>query len=360
LTALAPLAAPARGLAPEEVPSPLPESWVVDLTGTLPPDALDALNREADRVHTDGLGELAVVVIPATDDGDTLGFALRLFDHWGVGDAAKSDGVLLFLSVGDRAAEIVLGEGVDDRRRQAASDRIMQSVMVPRFRRGDLAGGLVDGARAISGELLLTPERTPGAETPYTIPTGAAADTQPPVRRPVPIRTDVPFETRGSGGGWFGLVLLLVVILVVVWMVVRLSRAHRPAEAGAGSRPGFFTRVFQSYKLCPECGEWQRTRRRRVIDHATTWSTGLAEILYSCPVCGDEELRTKVIPREPDPRRYDDESSESSTSGKSSLFGGGSSSSRSSSSRSSSSRSSSRPSSFGGGRSRGGGSSGRW
>jgi uncharacterized protein len=335
LTALAPLAAPARGLAPEEVPSPLPESWVVDLTGTLPPDALDALNREAARVHADGLGELAVVVIPATDDGDTLGFALRLFDHWGVGDAAKSDGVLLFLSVGDRAAEIVLGEGVDDRRRQAASDRIMQTLMVPRFRRGDLAGGLVDGARAISGELLLTPERTPGAETPYTIPTGAAAETQPPVRRPVPIRTDVPFETRGSGGGWFGLVLLLVVILVVVWMVVRLSRAHRPAEAGAGSHPGFFTRVFQSYKLCPECGEWQRTKDRRVIDHATRYSQGLAEVHLACPVCGDEEVRQQVIPRERPP-------------------------SSSSSSGSSGSSSSSRPSSFGGGSSRGGGSSGRW
>jgi uncharacterized membrane protein YgcG len=195
--------------------------------------------------------------------------------------------------------------------------------------------GLVDGARAISGELLLTPERTPGAETPYTIPTGAAAESQPPVRRPVPIRTDVPFETRGSGGGWFGLVLLLVVILVVVWMVVRLSRAHRPAEAGAGSRPGFFTRVFQSYKLCPECGEWQRTKDRRVIDHATRYSQGLAEVHLACPVCGDEEVRQQVIPRERPP-------------------------SSSSSSGSSGSSSSSRPSSFGGGSSRGGGSSGRW
>ncbi|HEX6200567.1 MAG TPA: TPM domain-containing protein, partial [Thermoanaerobaculia bacterium] len=144
LTALAPAAG---ALSPEEVPSPLPGGWVTDLAGTLPPDALDALNREADRVHAEGRGQLAVAVVPATDDGDPFGFALRLFDHWGVGDAERNDGVLLFLSVGDRAAEIVLGAGVDDPRRQAASDRIMQSVMVPRFRQGDLAGGLVDGAR---------------------------------------------------------------------------------------------------------------------------------------------------------------------------------------------------------------------
>ena len=59
---------------------------------------------------------------------------------------------LIFVAIGDRAAEIVLGDGIDSDAEVEKSDRIMQGHMVPLFRSGDNAVAILSGVRASAEE----------------------------------------------------------------------------------------------------------------------------------------------------------------------------------------------------------------
>jgi uncharacterized protein len=124
----------------------------VDLARVLSADEVAELNRLGDAVHTHDGAEMAIVVVPTIGGGDHRDFATRLFNHWQIGDRARDNGLLIFVAVGDRAAEIILGNGIDSDAEVAKSDRVMQGEMVPRFRSGDQAGAILAGARACARE----------------------------------------------------------------------------------------------------------------------------------------------------------------------------------------------------------------
>ena len=154
------------------IPSPRPNGWVTDLTGRLSPGALENLNRLGDEVKARTRGEIAVAVVDDIDDVNTRGFATRLFNRWGIGRRGIDDGVLIFVSLDDRRAEIILGSGIDDPQRRRASEEIMQSEMVPRFRQGDPAGALLAGAQECAQRLLGVP-RAAAATLSTAQPTAA-------------------------------------------------------------------------------------------------------------------------------------------------------------------------------------------
>lgn len=56
-------ALPGHAVTIEQIPSPRPYRWVVDLTGSLDPETVDALNRLGDEVKQQNAGEIAVVVV---------------------------------------------------------------------------------------------------------------------------------------------------------------------------------------------------------------------------------------------------------------------------------------------------------
>ena len=76
------------------------------------------------------------------------GYAQKLFDHWGIGFEDRNYGILLLISRGDRKARIEFGAAFDHRYDNEAAD-IMQSLIVPAFKRGDYAIGITDGVRGL-------------------------------------------------------------------------------------------------------------------------------------------------------------------------------------------------------------------
>jgi uncharacterized membrane protein YgcG len=120
---------------------------LVLLTAALPAAAHAALEPASILSPRDG-AEMAIVTVPTTAGAEHRDFATRLFNHWRIGHAVRNNGVLIFVAVQDRAAEIILGNGIDSDAHVAMSDRIMRDIMVPRFRHGDNAGAVLAGARA--------------------------------------------------------------------------------------------------------------------------------------------------------------------------------------------------------------------
>lgn len=88
---------------------------------------------------------------PETKNMSIEEFAAGVFDQYGIGNLPKNDGVLLLVAKNDRKARIELGSGYGYSR-DVDANRIMQNVIIPKFKKNDYAGGITDGTEAIIKE----------------------------------------------------------------------------------------------------------------------------------------------------------------------------------------------------------------
>ncbi len=76
------------------------------------------------------------------------GYAADLFDEWGIGSKERNYGMLLIVSKGDRKARISLGADWG-REYDRNAKQIMDTLIVPAFKQGDFALGIVAGVRGM-------------------------------------------------------------------------------------------------------------------------------------------------------------------------------------------------------------------
>jgi len=95
--------------------------------------------------------EMTIVTIDKVNDytnNHTIEkFAKDLFNHWGIGDAERNDGILMLVAVEDRRIRIALGSGFRARFDGVAT-RIIDSAMLPKFRTGQIEQGVLEGTAA--------------------------------------------------------------------------------------------------------------------------------------------------------------------------------------------------------------------
>jgi uncharacterized membrane protein YgcG len=137
-----------------QVPDPRPAHHVVDLTGTLDNEDIAAIDRAAQKASSNG--ELVVVVVASTDGVVPRDWATAYFNRLRLDTKERNRGVVLMAAIGDRKAEIVVGDGfpalvTND------TDAIMQSVVVANFKRGDARAALVQGAQHIADHVIGAP-----------------------------------------------------------------------------------------------------------------------------------------------------------------------------------------------------------
>ena len=132
---------------------PLQSDFFVDAASLLDEGARAAINDTALSLLQQEQIPLFVVTIPSLSSYEASalgieGYATQLFDHWGIGSQERNYGMLLLVSVGDRRARIELGSSFERNYDGQAND-IMQSLIVPAFRRGDYPTGITDGVRGM-------------------------------------------------------------------------------------------------------------------------------------------------------------------------------------------------------------------
>lgn len=136
----------------ERVPNPRAKDggWVVDTAGVLSAEQKNRLNRLIDQLERDTGAEVAVVILRRTQGATPKEYATELFNRWGVGKRDADNGVLLLVALGDRRVEIETGYGMEAILPDAVAGEILDTVVVPRFRAGDIAGGVIAGVEAIA------------------------------------------------------------------------------------------------------------------------------------------------------------------------------------------------------------------
>lgn len=141
------------GLAAAAVPVPPLTSPVIDTTGTLAPDEIARLEAQALALQRRNGAQLQVLILPGTAPEPIDDYAQRVFDTWKLGRQDLDNGVLIVVARDDRGVRIHTGSGLESVVDDATAARLIREYMVPKFRRGDYAGGLDDATLVLSSLL---------------------------------------------------------------------------------------------------------------------------------------------------------------------------------------------------------------
>ena len=136
---------------------------VTDLTGTLTPDQSAALEAKLRAFEQSKGSQVAVLIVPTTQPEDIEQFSIRVAEAWKLGRKGVDDGAILVVAKNDRKLRIEVGYGLEGVLPDATANRIIDEVIVPKFRQGDYAGGIAAGVdrmlQGIEGEPLPEPRR---------------------------------------------------------------------------------------------------------------------------------------------------------------------------------------------------------
>jgi uncharacterized protein len=188
---------------------------VVDGAGLLSPDAAAQLVRRSEEVEATSGRQLVVATVPDLQGYPIEDYGYRLGRHWGIGQAEANNGVILLVAPRERRVRIEVGYGLEPILTDAMSATIIEDTILPAFRAGDMAGGIVAGANAIADQLAAPPE---AAEQRVLEASRAQA------------------ARRGGGGGnsLFPILFWLVVLAFILLPMLRSGLGGRRYRSRAG------------------------------------------------------------------------------------------------------------------------------
>jgi uncharacterized protein len=164
LLALAALA----GAVHAEVPVPPLKARVTDLTGTLTTQQKGELEARIAAHEAKRGSQIAVLLLTTTKPEEIEQYAIRVAEAWKIGRKGVDDGLILVVAKDDRRLRIEVGYGLEGVIPDAVAKRVIEERITPRFRDGDIYGGVRDGVdqliRLAEGEKLPAP--APGARGP--------------------------------------------------------------------------------------------------------------------------------------------------------------------------------------------------
>jgi uncharacterized protein len=192
---------------------PAPAGPVTDLVGILDPDSRRHLSQLILDVRERTTAEIAVLIVPSTAPDPIEDYSIAVFDRWKIGQRGKDNGLLFLVAVQDRRMRITTGYGLEGILPDGKVGEIRDRVIVPAFRAGRYAEGILRGTNALAAVILgqagaVGGERQPSAQ-------GAR-------------------HQSGFAGGSTG-ILLAVFILLVLFSAV-LSAMDRRASLGVRGR----------------------------------------------------------------------------------------------------------------------------
>jgi uncharacterized protein len=197
-----------------EVQIPTPTSPIMDLVGVLDQITQQQLLGVIQEVRDRTGAEIAILIVPSTAPMGVEQYSVAAFDRWKIGQRGKDNGLLFLVATQDRRLWITTGYGLESILPDGKIGAIRDQDIVPSFRQGRYAEGILKGTRALASVILAD--------------AGAGAAARPSGSRPV----------RQSSGLWNGSTgpLLLIFILLVLFSA-GLSAMDRPAGLTPRGRP---------------------------------------------------------------------------------------------------------------------------
>lgn len=131
------------------LPAP-PKDYVLDEAGILDPSQKTLLSVELAQFERQTSDQIWVCILPGVPEDYAMeDFTQRTAEAWGVGRKEKDNGIVLFVFPNSRQLRIEVGYGLEGAVPDALANNIINQVIVPSFRAGDMAGGVINGVTAL-------------------------------------------------------------------------------------------------------------------------------------------------------------------------------------------------------------------
>jgi uncharacterized protein len=131
---------------------------VVDGANMLSPQTEAALTGKLEALEQSSGRQLVVATVPSLQGYEIEDYGYQLGRAWGIGDAKADNGAVLLVAPAERKVRIEVGYGLEPILTDAMSSAILQGQVLPRFKTGDMEGGVVAGVDAMVQLLELPPE----------------------------------------------------------------------------------------------------------------------------------------------------------------------------------------------------------
>lgn len=185
---------PQGALSAPETPA-APTAFFNDYAGLVPAERAQALDAKLRQFAVETSTQILVTVFDHLPEDEVLeDFTSRAAQAWRVGQKKLDNGAVLFVFAKDRKLRIEVGYGLEGALTDALSRRIIGEAIVPRFRKGDWAGGLEAGAEAMMAA----------------------------------VRGEYTAAKHGQGGSFpLPLVVFVLILLLFIYLSSRAARASR-------------------------------------------------------------------------------------------------------------------------------------
>jgi uncharacterized protein len=130
---------------------------VVDQARLLRPEQVVDLDSKLAALEAQSGRQFVVATVNSLEGRTIEDYGYRLGRTWGIGSKDKDDGVILLVAPNEKKVRIETGYGARVFLTDAVSSLIVRNVILPKFRQGDMAGGIMAGADQVIAQMSLPP-----------------------------------------------------------------------------------------------------------------------------------------------------------------------------------------------------------
>ena len=160
--------------------------------------------------------QFVVATVNSLEGREIEDYAYRLGRAWKIGDEKRDDGVILLVAPNERKVWITTGYGAGAFLTDAMSGIIIREKVIPKFKAGDMGGGIVAGADAIIEQMKLPPDQAQA---------NVAKAQQQETRR------------SSSGAGIIPVIFIMIIFFAIIGSLSRRSRGRRYRSRRGGIDP---------------------------------------------------------------------------------------------------------------------------
>jgi uncharacterized protein len=188
---------------------------VVDDANVLTPEAKTELTEKLAALETKTGRQLVIATLPSLQGDDIEDYGYQLGRAWGIGQKGKDNGAVFIIAPSEHKARIEVGYGLEPILTDAMSRIILEREVFPKFRAGDMSGGIIGGTDALVQQLGLDPAAAQAAMAQATA-------------------TETPAPMHHRRGGGLGALISLGLIIFVLSRVFGGRRRYGSGGGGLG------------------------------------------------------------------------------------------------------------------------------
>lgn len=127
--------------------------WVTDAANILTASDEERIAQQLRQLERQRGHQMVVVTVPTLEEQPIEEYTIDLARRWGVGRREHNDGLVVLVAPNERKVRIEVGTGLEQVVTNSFAAAVIQTVMIPRFRADDYAGGLRAGVETLIGRL---------------------------------------------------------------------------------------------------------------------------------------------------------------------------------------------------------------